>query len=87
MPWKARPREPLEKENDTLKTTIVRLRHDLANKEGAVGKLKVLLRSRTERIDELANTVAVLREQNRRLDAEADHLAELVRQPMVRQTG
>jgi hypothetical protein len=38
-----------------------------------------LLRSRTERIDELANTIAVLRDQNRRLNEEADHLAALVR--------
>jgi chaperonin cofactor prefoldin len=30
-------------------------------------------------MDELANTIATLREQNRRLNEEADHLAEMVR--------
>ena len=50
-----------------------------SNKEGYADRLEVLLRARTERMDELANTIATLREQNRRLNEEADHLAEMVR--------
>jgi hypothetical protein len=38
-----------------------------------------VLHQRLETIDELANTVAVLRDQNRRLDEEAERLAEMVR--------
>jgi hypothetical protein len=78
--WRSRPDiAPLEQDNAALRSELVKLRHDLANKTGYAGRLEVLLRARTERIDELANVVAVLRDQNRRLNEEADHLAKLVR--------
>jgi len=79
MNWKLRPLEPLEQENDALKTTIIQLRRKLTNKEGYATKLELVLHQRMEQIDELANTIATLRDQNRRLNEEADHLAELVR--------
>jgi hypothetical protein len=63
-----------------LGSQLVQLQNELANKTHYATKLEDLLRSRTERIDELANVIAVLREQNRRLSEEADHLCELVRQ-------
>jgi chromosome segregation ATPase len=78
--WRSRPAAAaLERNVDELRTVIIQLRRDLTNKEGYAGRLEVLLRARTERMDELANTIATLREQNRRLNEEADHLAEMVR--------
>jgi hypothetical protein len=43
----------LEQENDALKTAIVCLRRELENKQGAVGRLKLLLRERLAWIDAL----------------------------------
>jgi hypothetical protein len=77
--FRRRPLEPLEQENDALRTTIIQLRRKLTNKTGYAAKLELVLHQRMEHIDELANTIAVLRDQNRRLNEEADHLAELVR--------
>jgi hypothetical protein len=78
--WRSRPdAAALERNIDELRTVIIQLPQDLTNKTGYASRLEVLLRARTERIDELANTIAVLREQNQRLDAEADRLAEMVR--------
>ena len=71
-------RRPLERSVDELRTVIVQLRRDLTNKTRYATRLEYLLRSRTERIDELANTIAVLREQKRRLDEEAERYAQMV---------
>ena len=54
-----------KKENDALKTTICGLRRELENKQGAVGRLEVLLRERLTKIDQLNATIDRLREQNR----------------------
>ena len=56
VPWKLRPLEPIEQENDALKTTIVYLRRELENKQGTVGRLKLVLRERLTRIDQLTET-------------------------------
>jgi regulator of replication initiation timing len=45
--------------------------------------LEVLMRERSQRIDELNGRIERLREQNRRLDAENEHLVEMVRLPPV----
>jgi hypothetical protein len=58
---------------------IIRLRHELETKQGAVGRLEVLVRQRSNRIDELNGKVEQLRHQNRQLDQENESLAELVR--------
>jgi len=68
----------LKNENDGLRTEIVRLRRELENREGAVGRLELLLRERLERIDELNAQVDQLRHQNKKLDEEAEHWAQLV---------
>jgi hypothetical protein len=78
MPWKPKPTSNLQRENDALKTTIVCLRREIENREGAVGRLELLLRERLTRIDELTGTIDRLRAVNRRLDEEAEHLAQLV---------
>ena len=71
--WKTRPdAAALERNVDELRTVIIQLRHELGNKQRHVGRLKVLLLQRSERIDELANTIAALRDQNRRLNEEAE---------------
>jgi predicted nuclease with TOPRIM domain len=44
-----------------------------------VGRLQYLLLERTNRIDELNGKIEQLRDQNRRLDAESERLAEMVR--------
>jgi uncharacterized protein HemX len=67
----------LQKENDGLRTEIVKLRHELTNKQGYAERLEVLLRERMERIDELTATVDQLRERNKKLVAEAEHLAAM----------
>jgi hypothetical protein len=78
MPWKPAVPSQLQRENDALKTTIVCLRRELENKRGYAGRLEYLLHQRTETIDQLHGTINRLREQNRRLDAEADRSAEMV---------
>jgi hypothetical protein len=70
---------PLQQENSALKTTIVVLRREVEIKEGHVGRLQFLLRERLTRIDQLNAVIDRLREQNRRLDAEAERYAEMVR--------
>ena len=67
----------LQKENDGLRTEIVKLRHELTNNQGYAERLEVLLRERMERIDELTATIDQLRERNKRLEAEAEHLAKI----------
>jgi hypothetical protein len=81
MPWKSRRLEPLEKENDQLRTVIVCLRTELRHKEDFVGRLEYLLHQRSEMIDALHGRIDQLREQNRKLDQENEHLVEMVRLP------
>jgi len=79
MPWKARRLEPIERENDALRTTIVRLRHELRTKQTAVSGLELALHQRHKTIDDLVGKLEWVRDQNRRLNEEADRLAEMVR--------
>jgi len=79
MNWKPRPIEPLQRQNDELRTAIVVLRREVEIREGHVGRLQFLLRQRLNKIDQLNAVIDRLREQNRRLDAEAEHYAEMVR--------
>lgn len=81
MPWPQRSSLDtlkLQRENDGLRTTIVCLRREIENKQGAVGRLETLLRERLTRIDQLTAQVDQLRHQNRRLDAENEHLAAML---------
>ena len=78
--WRSHPNvSQLERNLDELRTTVIRLRHEVANKTGYVGKLEVLLRERLARIDALNGKIEQLRDQNRRLDEENEHLVEMVR--------
>jgi chromosome segregation ATPase len=69
----------LIKENDELKTTIICLRHELANRKGHIERLRYLLVARLARIDELNSKLDQLRDQNRKLDTENEHLCEMMR--------
>jgi hypothetical protein len=69
----------LKRQIDGLTTTIICLRRDLENKAGYAGRLEYLLRERTERIDGLTGVIERLREQNRKLDEENEHLVAMVR--------
>jgi len=69
----------LTKEIDGLKTRICCLLRQLETKDGAVGRLEMLLRERCRRIDTLTGQVDQLRAANRRLDQEAERLLEMLR--------
>jgi CII-binding regulator of phage lambda lysogenization HflD len=56
-----------------LGAQLTRLQAELARKTQYAAKLELALHQRSQRIDELANTIATLREQNRRLDEEAEN--------------
>src|SRR5215471_7211533 len=71
----------LQKENDGLRTEILQLRHELTNKQGYTERLEVLLRERLERIDDLNGKLEQAREQNKRLEAEAEHLEAIADHP------
>jgi hypothetical protein len=79
-PPKPTPAElQLRRENDGLRTTVVCLRSELRHKQDFVGRLEYLLHQRSEMIDALHGRIDQLREQNKRLDAENEHLCEMVR--------
>ena len=89
MPWSRRPSIDalkLKHENDALALKLVRLNSELATKTQYADRLQYLLHKRTQRIDELTGTIDQLREQNRRLDAEAEHLAAMVAAAEQQQT-
>jgi hypothetical protein len=69
----------LTRENSTLKTTICCLRREIEHKQGHVQRLEVLLSSRLQTIDHLNGMVEQLRERNRKLDAEAEHLVDIIK--------
>lgn len=68
----------LTRENDTLKTEIIGLRHKLTAKQDHVQRLEYLLCARLTRIDALNNRIAQLRDQNKRLDEEAERLVAMM---------
>jgi hypothetical protein len=70
---------PLERQYEALKTENVCLHTELRHQQNFVSRLKFLLSERLNKIDQLNATIDRLREQNRRLDAEAEHYAEMVK--------
>lgn len=69
----------LKREIEKLSTALVCLRTEMAGKDRFVGRLEFLLSQRARRIDDLTGTIQQLRDQNKRLDSEAERLAEMVR--------
>jgi chromosome segregation ATPase len=70
----------LEQNIAELRTELIKLRHEVSNKEQYIGRLKMLCHERTTRIDNLRATIEDLRAANQKLDAEADHLVQLMQQ-------
>jgi chromosome segregation ATPase len=78
--WKSRPDvAALETQLDALRSELIRLRSDLTNKSGYAAKLELALRQRTQTIDALRSRIEQLQQRNRDLDAECEHLADMVR--------
>ena len=71
----------LLRENDGLKTTIVVLRREIEDKQGAVGRLELLVRERLQRIDDLAYKLDVTRLQLARLDLQNEILIAMLQAP------
>ena len=76
-------RPAVKREVDGLKTTICVLRRELENRDGAVQRLEVLLCERLTKIDQLTAQIDELRHQNKKLDEEAEHLAQMMAAPLV----
>jgi hypothetical protein len=70
---------PLERQCEALKSQNVCLHTELRHQQDFVGRLKFLLSERLNKIDQLNATIDRLRDQNRKLDAENEHLCEMVR--------
>ena len=54
---KLRRTAPLEKEVEALKTENIVLRTELQNKQGVVGRLEILVRERSNRVDQLTEII------------------------------
>jgi predicted RNase H-like nuclease (RuvC/YqgF family) len=77
--WKLRKATALQRENETLKTQLALLHSELAHKQTFVGRLELLIHQRNERINELNDKLAQSRDQCQRLEAECEHLADIIR--------
>jgi hypothetical protein len=83
MPWKPRrlsaDARKLERKNNELVVQLARMREQLEIAQRHRTGLEALLDVRGEKIDKLNAQVDQLQAQNRRLDEEANHLAERIR--------
>ena len=73
----------LKRENDALALKLCRLQSELTSKQHYAERLEYLLHQRMERIDQLTAQVDQLRHQNKKLDAEAEHLAAIIAAPKL----
>jgi len=72
--WRSRPDiAPLEQELDRLRMDVIQLRRELSNKTGYAATLELVLKQRTQTIDNQQGTIDRLRALAARLDAEAEH--------------
>jgi hypothetical protein len=87
MPWPPRRSSisevQLQREVTTLQLKLLKANAALRTKTLYAERLEYLLRERLTKIDELTTTIDGLREQNRKLEAEAEHLAALVARPQL----
>jgi hypothetical protein len=80
MPWHPKiDALELKRKNDELAFRLLRVREQLESSERRRVGLEIVLNARLTRIGELSGKFERLREQNRRLDQEAERLAEMVR--------
>jgi hypothetical protein len=69
----------LSRDNANLRTKICVLKREIEHKQTTVHRLEVLLGSRLRTIDHLNSTIEQLRERNRKLDEEAEHLVDIIK--------
>ena len=67
----------VQRGNSALLVTICNLRHELETKNNAMRRLEILAQQRNETIDTLNHKLEQSRQLCRRLDEEADRLANL----------
>jgi hypothetical protein len=79
MPWKPKPVTDLQRQLDAAQLKLLKANAELEHKAQIVSRLETLVNERNACIDALHGRINQLREQNQRLDAEADRLAEMVR--------
>ena len=81
MPWipKFNARKLCE-ENSRLSAALARTQEQLKVSERLQTGMKIALSLRTKKVDDLTAQIDRLRQQNRKLDAEAEHLAQLFQQ-------
>ena len=75
--WKLKKANAVARECEQLKTQLALAHTELENKQGAVRRLEILACERSNRVDQLIEIIDRLRQQNKRLDQEADRLAAL----------
>jgi hypothetical protein len=68
----------LERNIAELRSELVRLRNDLTTKTGYAATLELVIKQRTQTIDNLNSKVEQLRAVNARLDAECEHYFQLL---------
>ena len=68
----------LQRANDALALQLLWVKSELTRKERYAGRLKYLLRQRTERVDELTGKLEAARTMNQRLDQECERLVEMM---------
>jgi hypothetical protein len=79
MPWKPKPVTDLQRQLNAGQLKLLKANAELEHKTQCVSRLEILVAERNACIDALHCRIDRLREQNKRLDAEADRLAEMVR--------
>jgi chromosome segregation ATPase len=79
MPWKPAALSDLEREKHQLQMAVLNLRQQLSTKQQYAGGLEYLLRERLTKIDELNGKLEQSRERIKQLDAENEHLVDMIR--------
>jgi hypothetical protein len=86
MPWPPRRSSShelqLQRECEVLQLKLLKANSALALKTQYASRLETLLHERLNKIDELTAQVDQLRHQNKKLDAEAGHLAAIIVAPI-----
>ena len=79
MPWKPKPVTDLQRQLNAAQLKLLKSNAELEHKTQCVSRLEILVAERNACIDALHGCIDRLREQNWRLDEEAERLAEMIR--------
>jgi hypothetical protein len=79
MPWKPKPVTDLQRQLDATQLKLLRANAELRTKQIYCERLEHLLHQRCEMIDALHGRIDQLRDQNKKLEIEAEHLADMIR--------